>query len=283
VFPDRLRGLTAAPGASDWLARPRVAPPWRHWLLAVTAVMLLAMALLDRPVVLTMLALRSGNPAFNDWMLRATFLGDSSWMLVVTAIMAAYPTWLMVRRRSPLLRRGLATVRDIALTAFAAVALTGSLAAFLKLAIGRPRPTMIDELGAFGFQPLAFDFKINSLPSGHATTLFALVTIVALVVPRWRWHLFALAGLGGLTRVAVGAHFVSDIIAGSAVGYAGAIGLATLAAQQGRGFDQALRPLAPRAARAAFVVVFRQALCEMGRGSTAVGKRFHEIARPRKP
>ena len=255
----------AAEAAQTWRHRQArlwqraVAWAWRRWLLAVIAATLLAMLLLDRPVLHGMAALREASPAFDDWMTTATIIGDSGWMLAATALPAAYATWLMRQRRSRLLRRGLATVRDVGLTAFATVGLLGLLAALLKLVIGRPRPTLFEELGAFGFQPFAFDFKINSLPSGHATTLFALAAILVLILPRWRWPILGLAALGALTRVAVGAHYVSDVIAGGALGYAGALGLARLAARQSVAFSTELRPLAPRATRAALRGMVRQA------------------------
>src|SRR6267142_1408248 len=85
----------------------------------------------------------------------------------------------------------------------------------LKLVFRRPRPftaivptpaTLIDHPSSFSF------------PSGDAT--FAVCAAVALgsVAPRWRWpaYLFALAVC--FERVAVGAHYPSDVLAGAVIG-----------------------------------------------------------------
>jgi len=38
-----------------------------------------------------------------------------------------------------------------------------------------------------------------------------------MLLPAWRWPLFALAGLLALTWLAVGAHYPSDVVGGAAV------------------------------------------------------------------
>jgi undecaprenyl-diphosphatase len=59
-----------------------------------------------------------------------------------------------------------------------------------------------------------------SMPSGHAMNAFAGAVLLVAVMPRARWPLLALAVLIGLSRVYLGVHFPSDVIAGAILGAA---------------------------------------------------------------
>ena len=58
----------------------------------------------------------------------------------------------------------------------------------------------------------------SSMPSGHATTAFAAAVAVGLVHPRLRWPLLVLAALVAVSRVWLGVHYLTDVIAGAALG-----------------------------------------------------------------
>jgi membrane-associated phospholipid phosphatase len=91
----------------------------------------------------------------------------------------------------------------------------------LKYVFMRPRPQLADPLLAL---------TTYSFPSGH--TLAATVfygTLCALVVSRahrWRWRLLGIAGPGliillvGFSRIYLGAHYLSDVLAAIAEGLA---------------------------------------------------------------
>ncbi len=57
------------------------------------------------------------------------------------------------------------------------------------------------------------------MPSGHSTTGFAVAFSLMVLFPRARWPLLAFAGMIGLSRIMVNAHFLSDVVAGAAVGW----------------------------------------------------------------
>jgi undecaprenyl-diphosphatase len=62
-----------------------------------------------------------------------------------------------------------------------------------------------------------------SFPSGHTITAFSVVTPVGLYYPELAWGLFFLAATVAVSRIMLGMHFLSDVIAaglmGIAIGY----------------------------------------------------------------
>jgi membrane-associated phospholipid phosphatase len=58
-----------------------------------------------------------------------------------------------------------------------------------------------------------------SFPSGHASSAFAMATVLAEYHPRYKIPAYAIAATIGWSRVAVGAHRWHDVIAGAALGY----------------------------------------------------------------
>ncbi len=64
----------------------------------------------------------------------------------------------------------------------------------------------------------------NSFPSGHTAACFAFATVMAQHFPRWGWWWFAFAGLVGLSRVIVHAHWWHDVVGGAALGCLVAVG-----------------------------------------------------------
>jgi membrane-associated phospholipid phosphatase len=110
------------------------------------------------------------------------------------------------------------------LLAGATVAGAGLLELLVKELSCRGRPTAADAGAFFSRFPCnPTDYAHASFPSGHATTAFALAALLALWYPRWAAGFLALAGLVALSRVVLGAHFPSDVLAGAALGTAVAL------------------------------------------------------------
>lgn len=116
---------------------------------------------------------------------------------------------------------------------FAAVALGGS--ALLNLAakriFARERPAL--------WEPIAPESTF-SFPSGHAMGSMTLAAVLVLLAwpTRWRWPVLGamplFVPLVGLSRVYLGVHFPSDILAGWAVAVAWAAGIYVLSFRGGR-------------------------------------------------
>jgi membrane-associated phospholipid phosphatase len=67
----------------------------------------------------------------------------------------------------------------------------------------------------------------SAFPSGHATTFFSTAAVYAWRYPKLRWPLAGLGVLVGLSRIYLGEHQPTDVLAGAALGIgAGALTLA---------------------------------------------------------
>ena len=88
----------------------------------------------------------------------------------------------------------------------------------LKIVFGRARPRLIDQFGAHHFDPLTFGYLNASFPSGHATTVGAIVGILMVWYPRWSLLIVELGLFFAATRIAAEAHYPSDVVAGFLLG-----------------------------------------------------------------
>lgn len=183
------------------------------WLVgALLAGAVLAHFTADEAVARTAHAARLVESQALQW---TTELGESTWWLVPAAVVFVIAA---ARSRHNLARWAFALI--------AAVGGSGLIANGLKLLIGKSRPKLLLSEGRLDFTPFSYGHDVNSFPSGHATTCGAAAVILALALPRWR-ALFLPAGFAiALTRVAIHAHYLSDVCAGFALGVA--CGLLTL-------------------------------------------------------
>jgi undecaprenyl-diphosphatase len=89
----------------------------------------------------------------------------------------------------------------------------------LKNMIRRPRPAdAVESLSAFIQPSDRFSF-----PSGHTAAAFVFAVAVTAFFPVWAPLAFALAIAIGLSRVLLGVHFPSDILAGAVLGSGAAL------------------------------------------------------------
>lgn len=192
----------------------------------------------DRSVAERLHTYAVGSPNLVSLLQALSFLGKPIWLWFLVGL----ALFVLLRRH----RRRLALF-------LVTTSLGGGLVdTVLKLAVNRPRPDLENPVAhAFG----------KSFPSGHAMTSLvvygALVLVFLPVVPRRRRWL-VVAGVAtlvlaiGLSRLALGVHFVSDVLAGWVMGAAWLA--ASVAAfsiwreERGRAPVEPMRGLEPEAA-----------------------------------
>ena len=118
-------------------------------------------------------------------------------------------------------------VEDIGLHTVESIALADAISGSIKIIAGRARPYASKD-NARNFQ-LFRGFKnddYKSFPSGHATSAFALASIISAETSHWRpatrWvvgpALYGAATLTGVSRMYNNQHWASDVLAGAAIG-----------------------------------------------------------------
>ncbi|HTM76757.1 MAG TPA: phosphatase PAP2 family protein, partial [Devosia sp.] len=105
---------------------------------------------------------------------------------------------------------------------FVGVGLPGLISNLFKRLIGRARPVLFDEYGAFSFHPVLNDWSFQSFPSGHSTTAIAVAFTIGFLVPRLFPWLLAIGLVVCFSRIPVGMHYPTDVFAGLCLGLIGA-------------------------------------------------------------
>lgn len=207
---------------------PRIHPK-RPWLLpprqlavaalVVVAVFLFGMLFVDARTTTAVGRLPHWVDSFFD---SITDYGKSGWVLwplgLLFLALAALPPLA-----SRIEQRVLAAIMVRVGFLFTAVAVPGLFDTIVKRLIGRARPLVGGHLDPTLFHPFAWRSEYASLPSGHATTSFALLVAIASLWPRARTYALIFALAIAVSRVVVTAHYVTDVAGGALVGTVGAL------------------------------------------------------------
>jgi membrane-associated phospholipid phosphatase len=195
-------------------------PAWQRLKMqtAVTiCAVVLSMLLLDMPMLEFAARL---PPWLVDWAYEITDFGRSGWILVPLGTLIILIALFASPALDHLSRALLAVMVARLGYVFIAVGLPGLVSTVVKRWIGRVRPS---AAGPFAYEPFSWRPEYASFPSGHATTAFAALVAFGAVFPRTRPVLWIYALLIAASRVAVSAHYLSDVIAGAAFGAFGAL------------------------------------------------------------
>lgn len=138
-----------------------------------------------------------------------TYLGSAVGAIIVTVIIFITSLILQICGKKALFSFGI----PVTIT----VIVSRVINMIIKEVVGRPRPEWME-----------FSQSENSFPSGHAmnnmSLYLALLFVILLVVsaPKWRTFfkivLIALPFVIGISRIYFGVHYVSDVVAGWAIG-----------------------------------------------------------------
>lgn len=199
------------------------------WILAATAVLVVALVPFDPLLSERARGLPGGVVAFNE---RITDFGTFRWMIYGSGFLVIL-AYVVSRASADESTAGRArTGGRLSLYFFLTIGATSALVHLVKLIVGRARPELFAEHGAYSLTPFAYDDLYSSFPSGHSAAVGAFFGAFSMLVPRLR-PLFLLGALAiGVSRVIVGAHYPSDVAAGLLLGLWTAIATAYVFARK---------------------------------------------------
>src|SRR5215467_15473211 len=147
-----------------------------------------------------------------------TDIGRSNWMLIPTG--AAVALALVLQKRDTGFRNAPAYGLIASTIGFVFVSIGGAglIATLVKNILGRARPRLFETMGPFDFKLFAFTPDYASFPSGHATNIFAFATVIAILWPRGKVLLYTVAVWIAASRVLIGQHYFTDVVAGAILG-----------------------------------------------------------------
>ncbi len=199
----------------------------------VLAVILLGMALVDSGA--TRLA-RTLPRSVVDFFNFLTDFGKGAWVLwplgLTFVALAALP-----RAITPITQAVQAAIMVRVGFLFVAIGLPGLFSSIVKNMIGRARPGVPGRIDPFVFDPFHWTPAWAGMPSGHATTAFAVLAAVGTLLPRWRTVALVYAVVIMISRIVVQAHFFTDTVLGAVVGIVGVILIRRWFAAQHLGFS----------------------------------------------
>ena len=181
---------------------------WDAWRLAATVglVALPWLVVADRGLMAAVQAWQW--PPLHEVMQAVTWLGNGGVDIGVPLVLAAYGWW-----------RGDRAIGFRGLAGAATVAGAGLLDQAVKNVACRARPSApLPGVFFTNFPCFPARYAEASFPSGHATTGIAVAVLLACWFPRQAGVFAGIAVLVGLSRVILGAHFPSDVLAGALLG-----------------------------------------------------------------
>lgn len=186
------------------------------WPLLAVLLVLVCAAFFDQPVSDALRQWPAHERAFFIWF---TGFGKSDWILV-PALLGMIVGW--GAGFVPLTyswRWAMRGTMMLSAFVFATVAIPGLVTVVLKRIFGRARP-YVEDTNPLHFEPFdILTYQMHSFPSGHSTTAMAFaVVLVTLTSGRWRKTILGLGLLIGVSRIVVGDHYLSDVLAGVVIG-----------------------------------------------------------------
>ncbi len=156
-----------------------------------------------------------GSTYLRKFFVGITDIGDSLWYFLIFVLIFLFS--YLARKKNFITLEKYFFLRGFVFFGFVYLLLVGVVTQVLKHIIGRPRPnhTLFD--GSFEFSFFSTESALHSFPSGHSSTIVAIAILVALIVPSLKYFFYIFGGVIALSRVVVGAHFFSDVLAGALI------------------------------------------------------------------
>lgn len=150
-----------------------------------------------------------------EFFVEITKLGDSLWYFVL--IPFVFLISFFFEKTKLLTYKNYSKIKSFSIFSFSYLLIVGTITQLLKHLIGRPRPNHTDFSENFDFNFFTTDSAFHSFPSGHSSTIVSVVLVAGLLIPSLRVFFYFFGFIIAISRVVVGAHFVTDVIAGALV------------------------------------------------------------------
>lgn len=101
-----------------------------------------------------------------------------------------------------------------------AILFSGLVSFLLKISVQRARPFQAGLISLLPtMEEVSHSFWNFSFPSSHAMIAFCTIPFLSKEFPKFKYVWIGFASLIALSRIYLGVHFLSDVIAGSVIGY----------------------------------------------------------------
>ncbi|MQX08771.1 phosphatase PAP2 family protein [Sinorhizobium fredii] len=185
------------------------------WIVLTTIVLVLALVPFDPQLSEWAQALPDEIVDFNRTI---TDVGTFAWMIYTSATLLLIAFVVRRASRRDTIRQRARTARNLSAYFLLTIGTASALVHGLKFLIGRARPELFADYGAYSLTPFTGDRLFESFPSGHSTAAGAFFGAFAMLKPELRPLFLILALLIGVSRVIVGSHYPSDVAAGLLLG-----------------------------------------------------------------
>ena len=156
-----------------------------------------------------------GAPYLKDFFVNITELGDSLWYFLI--IFFIFIISFVLKNTKLLSTKRYFYIKNLSLFSFLYLLLTGIIVQAIKHVVGRTRPNHKIFDDSYGFNFFSTDSAFHSFPSGHSSTIIAITLILCLILPSLRVFFYLSGSVIAISRVVVGAHYLTDVVAGGII------------------------------------------------------------------
>ena len=185
------------------------------WAGATTILVLISIGFVDRPIASL---LRAQEPDLRSLFDVIGRLGMAHGYLIAFGLAFGMLHWGGLLPRLRPFAVPMRALSAIPAFLFISIAASGIITDVLKIILGRPRPKLFFQSGIYDFSWLGWRADLWSFPSGHSTTIVALMTALWCLWPQHLPFYIIVGAIVAGSRIVVGAHYFSDVLAGALVG-----------------------------------------------------------------